>query len=696
MHRQAKARRSFFVTALRWLPLLLLAMLPKPSAAQEDIVPIRRMPIDISKPSGNTTQNRSANAPTANFPDDTAQADSAVLKGIIFHSETPDSLLQKKVFLFHYRPTRVWTDQLWTLRLSPTGVQFNDPLDALNGNYYLGKGSLGHPHTALFPTLAEGLDLKLQPNSYEGYYMTPTNIDLYQTLTPFTRLSYNSSLNKDYSLRITHTQNIMPGWNMAFNYRLFCPEGVYFSSGAVNNYLNATTNYFSPDSRLQASAGIIWHKFNIQENGGITNDNAFTQRSQSSRAGIPVNIDGTTRQRDLAAFGHLTYSLERQSISYRHRDSLAVRTVNDSVTVLDTLDVIDTIPLRKPHLINAGVVGLELNFDRQKRAFTDSTLWRERSATLFWTNDAYTDYRWRNPLKVTLGITPRVIDAVIEGDTLRLVSLLDPFMRAEIALGRGSLTLDGDLRGSFGNAPQPDSRVAATLEYPLDSARRSLVSLSATAQRKAPDARMLHDARLLQGIELGTLATERYRMRLVLRDIVDLDLRANHMNHNTWYELGNGVVEGSNPLWLTQISATLRLKAGPIHLDMQQLLQHSTDSVQMPVPLWASKNSLYADFTLFRRLLRVQTGVDVRYFTPFFAPAYDPATGLFMHQSSTTVGGYYWGDVFLNLQVKRASIYVKAGHLNALWEEKPEYFLLPHYPGQSFGIFWGLTWCFFD
>ena len=67
-----------------------------------------------------------------------------------------------------------------------------------------------------------------------------------------------------------------------------------------------------------------------------------------------------------------------------------------------------------------------------------------------------------------------------------------------------------------------------------------------------------------------------------------------------------------------------------------------------------------------------------------------------MHQNSTLVGGYLWGDFFLNLQVKRASIYVKAGHLNALWEDKPQDFLLPHYPGQSFGLFWGITWSFFD
>lgn len=642
------------------------------------------------------TTNNNRNTPANPFVSDSTQADSTAAQGIEFRAETPDSLLRRKVFFFKYRPTHIWIDQLWCPTLDPTGVQYHDPLDALNGNYYLSRGTLGHQHVALFPTLADGLNLQLQPSGYEGWYLTPRNIDLYQTLTPFTVLSYGSSLNKDYNLHLTHTQNIMPGWNMAVNYRLFSPEGVYTSSGSLNNFLAATTNYFSADSRLQAVGGIIWHKFNIDENGGLVNDDIFTQRTQTNRAGIPVNLNGLTRQRDLAAFGRVSYSLTRQSVSYRHRDSLAVKIINDSVTTVDTLDIVDTIPLRTPHILNPGVVAFEVTTDRRKRVFSDSTLWLERSASLFWTNDAYPEHYWRNPLKITAGIHPRAITAVVEGDTMRLVSLFDPFARAEIAILHGSLTIEGDLCSNFGNGLSPDSRIAATLFYPLDSARLSHVSLSATTQRNAPDARLLHDARLNQALDLSMIAADRYRARLVLRDILDLDFRTNRLNHNTWYDYDGLVAEGDHPLWLTQASLTLRFAAGPVHLDMQQLLQHTTDSVQMPLPRWATKNSLYTDFTLFQKKLRMQVGVDLRYHTPFFAPTYDPFTGLFRHQDETLVGGYIWGDAFINLQVKRASIYLKAGHLNALWEDQPSYFLLPHYPGQKFGLFWGLTWCFFD
>lgn len=626
------------------------------------------------------------------------QNDTSATKGLVYNKEVPDSVLRQKVFLFHHRSTRIWIDEVWNPTLDPTGAQFNDPLDALNGNYYLGKGSLGHPHIGLFPTLADGLQQRLQPDLYAGYAYTMGNIDFYQTLTPFSVLSYGGSLAKDHSLMLTHTQNVLPGWNVAFNYRLFNPEGVYSSSGALNNYLAATTNYFSYDSRLQASAALIWQAFNIDENGGLRDDNIFINQLQSNRAGIPVVMSNRgTLQRNLAAMGSISYSLERQSDAYRHRDSLLLVQVNDSTTRLDTIDIIDTIPLGNPHILNPGVVGLELNYDRQKRVFTDSTHWREQTATLFWTNDAYATHRWRNPLKVTLGLQPRYMRAVIQGDTLRCYTWRNPFARVEVAMWKATLRLEAAQNENPWSQIGNDRRMESSLSISFDSTNLTYISLGAVLQDKAPDMLLVYDHQNLYANQPpDNIVTQRYSLRFKHREMIDFFACASHLNHNIWYDTALTLHEGTRDLWLLQASLLMRLSAGPVHLDMQQLLQYSTDAEQLPVPLWATKNSLYADFPLFHGTLRAQTGIDVRYHTAYHAPCYDPSTGLFLQQDAITVGNYLWGDIFINLQVKRASIYLKAGHLNALWENPATYFLLPHYPGQKFGLQWGLTWCFFD
>ena len=632
------------------------------------------------------------NSPFPNS-DTTSRIDTSAVKGLVFHTETPDSVLRQKVFLFHYRPTHIWIDKVWNPSLDPTGVQLSEPLDALNGNYYLGKGSLGHPHVATFPILSNGLGIHLQPDIYEGYYMTDKNIDFYQTLTPYTVLSYGSSLNKDYNVRVSHTQNILPGWNVAFTYRLFNPEGTFAYSGASNHYLNANTNYFSKDSRMQLAAGIIRHSFTIDENGGIAYDSIFSQGLQSNLNGIPVNINNAaSTQKDLTAFGRLTYSLTRQSTLYRHRDSIAAHMVNDSVTVYDTVDITDTIALRTPKVFNAGVIGLALNHDRRKRVFGDSTLWREQSFSLFWSNDAYPTHRWHNPMKVTLGISPRRITAVIAGDTMQYATLLNPFARTEVKIWKAILDIEAERRVNPLSQNRNDSRVEASLQIPFDSTGMSFLNLSAVNQLQGIDLHLVHD----YNGTLRSIASQRYTLQLKHKEIINFNLTANHLSHNTWYDTSLNVIEGNHALWLLQAALTLRLSVGPLHLDMQQLVQHTTDANQIPVPLWSSKNSLYADFYLFHRTLRAQVGTDVRYHTAYHAPLYDPYSGLFLHQDEYNIGNYIWADLFVNMQVKRASIYIKAGHVNAIWETQPNYFLLPHYPGQNFGVFWGMNWVFFD
>lgn len=658
-----------------------------------------------SSSSSITRNNRNTSGMNQQGDTTTMQNDTSATKGLIFHKEIPDSVLKQKVFLFHHRTAHIWIDEVWNPTLDPTGAQFNDPQDALNGNYYLGKGSLGHPHVSLFPTLADGLQQKLQPDLYAAYAYTFGNIDYYQTLTPFSVLSYGGSLAKDHSLLLCHTQNVLPGWNVAFNYRLFNPEGVYSSSGALNNYLSATTNYFSHDSRLQASAALIWQAFNIDENGGLRDDNIFIRQQQSNRAGVPVMLSGAgSLQRDIAAMGSVSYSFERQSDTYRHRDSLNLVQVNDSTTRIDTIDLVDTIPLGRPHVLNWGVVGMELSHDRQKRVFTDSTLWREQTATLFWTNDAYTSYRWRNPLKVTIGLHPRTLRAVIAGDTLRASSWRNPFARAEISVWKTTLLLEASQEENPWSQQGRDQRMAATLKVNLDSAGHTYATLGAVMQDKTPYLLMVYDYMAANSNQqIKSQATEQYSLHFhsthnskLLTHNSELNLSASHLSHNFWYDTLLTPHQGTRDFWLLQAALTMHLAWGPMHLDMQQLLQHSTDPDQLPVPLWATKNSLYADFPLFNHTLRMQTGVDVRYHTAYHAPYYDPATGLFLQQDAVTVGNYLWSDVFINLQVKRASIYLKAGHVNALWENPATYFLLPHYPGQKFGLLWGLTWCFFD
>ena len=359
--------------------------------------------VNTNRNGNNRSTSGNNNAVNGNplFANDTTNRRDTVAQpqGLQYNKEVPDSVLRSKVFYFNYTPAH---PKIYTVKnptLDPTGVQFCEQLYALNGTYYLGKGILGHSHVSIYPTLSDGLAIQLQPDPLVGYAKRPTNIRFFQTMTPYTVLSYNSSLNKDYVVNVAHTQNILPGWNVAFDYRLLCPEGIYTSSSATDHLLDITMNYFSRDSRIQATGGIIWQSMRMDENGGISDDSYFTQQLQNNRAGIPVNLYNMgTQQRELTAFAEGSYSFVRQFERYRYRDSIAATTVNDSLTRFDTIVLTDTIAAGAPRCLNLGTIGLEAAYDRRKRVFTDSTWGQDIGASLYWTNDVYPDHRWRNPV----------------------------------------------------------------------------------------------------------------------------------------------------------------------------------------------------------------------------------------------------------------------------------------------------------
>lgn len=635
--------------------------------------------------------------------------DTSAAKGLIYNVEIPDSVLRRKVFFFSYHPNEVKIGELWSPFLDPTGAQFNDPLDALNGNYYLGKGVVGHPHLALYPTPAQGLFYRMQPDENIVYAKRPENVRLYQTMTPYTSLSYGSSLKKDYTLHLTHTQNILPGWNIAADYQLICPEGVFSNSAAKNHYLDFSTNYFSRDARLQAVLGLIMDSYTIGENGGLQNDSYFTDGGISNFAGLPVNItDSSSRHERRNLYGRVSYNMVRQFEYYRYRDSIVAvsDTLQHDSIWFDTIQLTDTIRVTKPHILNPGVFGVEGGYDHHRRWFAYNEEFLNQHTTLFWTNDAYADHRWHNPLKITIGLRQEHLKMHTLNATLSSTVRFSPFVRVETTMGRSLIKGEAEMGNALSGFSQlrnveSDYRFAGSYTFAFDTTRHTLLSIGAIIQQKMPDFRMLYDA----GYSLRPIKTEHFELKFLYNrshyddqglPMVDIGLRASHLSHNNWYDSTLAVVQGNNDFWIYQASLTLRLAWRWLHFDMQQLLQYTTDSLQMPVPLWASKNSLYVDFVLIKNALRVQIGGDLRYHSAFYSDTYDPYTGLFVRQNDVKVGDYIWADLFINFQVKRATIYLKAGHINTIWDKSRNYFLLPHYPGQKFGLYWGITWHFFD
>lgn len=701
-----------------------------PNAIRQNMGNLSNLNLDRNRVGNNNT---SIPPNSASSQDSTKnEGDEEGMNGIEYVEEPPDSVLQSSVFIFHRDPIRVKIMEVHNPTISPTGAQFHDMLDALNGDYYLSVSELGHQHYSIFPSFSATPGLIYRNNMFPGFYKTPENINFYQALTPYEVLSYNSSLNEDYQVHFTHTQNINEHWNYAIDYHLFNPKGSFTNSSATNNLLDINTNYYSHDARYQLSAGVIWQRMVIGENGGLSNPDIYFNKPNAKPNGLPMLFtDRFSTSRDMTVFVKQSYNTVRQFEWYRPIKEKFIDTVVntlrnatydtsqfDSIITYDTIytyNIIDsivgydTIQPHKAHTYNTGVFALDLQWDRQRYRCVDSTDYNQLSANIFWTNDAYMDHKWRNPVKLYGGIRPQVSwlklnEAEYSAPEIHQVALY-PFGRLEISPWKAS-----ELNVYAEAAPDlSEYNLDATLVFPFrDSIGNSKQNITLRGVAKAYSPELIYTAECMRinhpvADPLMAVGVRKLEANYHREDHLDVFFSANHISHNTWFTEVESLAgtksyaptQSQQSALLLQARLNLYLHLGWFHYDMQQMVQYSTDQDQVRVPLFASKNSVYADFYLFKNALRAQIGIDARYHTEFYADAYDPTLGIFYRQDATLIGNYLWADAFVNLQIKRATIYAKAGHVNAMLEQRHS-LIIPNYPSKQFGLFFGLTWKFFD
>ena len=107
--------------------------------------------------------------------------------------------------------------------------------------------------------------------------------------------------------------------------------------------------------------------------------------------------------------------------------------------------------------------------------------------------------------------------------------------------------------------------------------------------------------------------------------------------------------------------------------------QLSSDKDVLPLPLISAYSNIYIDF-IYAKVLNIQLGADVHYFTSYYAPYYEPATQQFQNQDEKKIGNYPIINAYANFNLKQARFFVSAYNLSSLFIKPTEYFSLLHYP----------------
>ena len=714
-------------------PLIITLLIALYATLQAQVT--RNQAGSLRRSSGSNTSNYSNNFSNnnINIPDTSNRtSDNDTLpKGIIFETNIiPDSTLINSVNIFHYDPFSIKVNIIDHPWLWPNGIQLNDKIHSFNDNYYINTGNIGQACSSVVPELLPEIDFKYQPSIIEGYGRTSKTINFYQNERPFTSLKYESSIEKEYQLEVIHSQNITQRWNIGLQYNLINSEGTYSNQKTKNNYLDATTNYFSKNLRYQVKGGVIWQKINLQENGGISSDSLFTNDIQTNRKGMPVNLyNAYTDFNTLTLFAQQSFSLAHQPGKLIKSDTLWIRHTKDSLSdTLNTTLLTDSFcitydtTIYKPHILNFGAFVHNIEFNKQKHNFTDgglannigfypflpgdSTILLDSSYvytlenSLHWTNDIYKSHQFHNPIKLFLGIKHTAI-GIRDIEKYTTLSLLKPFTKTTIStkhfvLSAGVETVlsqdykSGDYAFNGSLLWQPDSN--------------NSINIFASISGNSPDyfyynhvtSIISWDNRFYWIDSYEKILTQKIGISYKFGNWVELSSKLSKVTNNVWLNTDLIPTQTDKSVMLSQTILKSNVTWGIMHWQSFNLLQFSSDDEVFRIPRFATKHSIFVELKLFRKALLLQTGFDLRYNTLFYADAYSPFLGAFYQQNEYKVGNTLWTDFFVSGQIKHAILYAKVLHLNTLFEKSPSYFMIPHYPGQDLTLQWGVIWRFFD
>jgi len=153
---------------------------------------------------------------------------------------------------------------------------------------------------------------------------------------------------------------------------------------------------------------------------------------------------------------------------------------------------------------------------------------------------------------------------------------------------------------------------------------------------------------------------------------------------------------GGINLLTAQLEQNFRL--GILNWENQFTYQHSSKESVLPVPAFNAYTNIYIKFKVVK-VLNVDLGADMRYFTSYEAPDYSPYMGQYTVQgngeNNVKIGNYPIVNVYANVHIKHTRFFVMMSHINAGQGDK-NYFFAPHYPMNERVFRIGVSWNFFN
>ena len=572
-------------------------------------------------------------------------------------------------------------------------------------------------------------------DAYTPYIITPQQVKYYHTTTPYSTIAYKKGFvtNLDQNdISFSFTGNVSRRTNLGMTIDYLNSYGRFANQEGKTVFGSVFGSYNGDHYSLQSS--FTWNTLSNFENGGLMNPSDL--QGVLKPEDMPVRMQGMSGLRYLSGYLNHYYSIcvERErKVNYRERDEEGKWVKKDSIkieyvpvtTFRHIFEVTDAtkrykekstaqsiLPniYRNPTETNDSAACLSikntfavtfeeefntlLHFGAMVYAMNES---QRHIVAIGQTEDNVHLEPWGNAYSDVLANTLNRIPDTLYGQSWSnntyVGGALYKHRGQHIHYGfDGNICLLGYKLGEF----QVNGHLDAGVRLGKDS-----MTIAATAffRSETPDYYLQHyrsnhyrwDNNFQKTLRLRVSGELAYPTQWVKPK---LNMAFENITKHIYFDTDGTPKQMDGNIQVLAADLQLNITTPWVNLDNHVIYQHAS-SDKLPLPALTLYHNLYYH-GCWVKALDVQIGVDMRFFTKYYAPLLNPALGQFCIQDTEQVGNYPVMNVYANFYVKslRLKLFAQYQHFNASFMNK-HYYEMPGYPMGPDMFRAGAAWHFY-
>lgn len=614
------------------------------------------------------------------------------------HSMPPDTLTLRYYFLGDPTPHTI----------DSSANDFSKYLQMPASYHTLGNNGNAAQNLIFTPRMQDGFDPGF--HSYDIYQFNHDNARFYHTTRPYTELQYLVGSKQEQIIDALHTQDRGERINFSFEYRKVNSPGYYQNQSTNHNMIRATVRTLSQNKRYHTEVSWYSNKINSGENGGIKSDTFLTNSRFKDRLTIPVNVGGPSSQQN-TLFGSSTMNVKSAykegSILFSHGYDWGK---GDTIHINDSTDYYKFDPLfRIQHTFSYSSSQFEY-VDNQPDSAVAYYSEHYDFAPVYTGTKLDAIHKWS-----TLSNDLSVMQFPLRGSQSQFIKVGATFESIkgsfpDIEMKFTNLMLHGEYRnltrnrkwdfqakGDFYTAGvnTGDYSVTGSLSRYLSRTLGNVQLLFRNVNTEPGYAYRFFQSTRQTWYNYG-LTKQNYSQLSFIADNPKLmyNLQVNYYIFNNYTYLKDFYHPAQAPLFnLLQVTFNKQIViAKRFNWYMDYAFQQFQGNTPFHVPAAWTRQRLTFEKTLYLNLNLV-TGIEAKYFSPYYADTYSNLYGLFVPQETMKINlNSPEVAAFVNFRIKSFWAYIRGENLNTFFAKNN--YTAPMYADPNFVLRIGLRWAF--